>query len=87
MDNEPLSPKEHVKNAITDLCENGATPAQMMDLISTLSLGVAFVLGSIQATSKGVISTEETNEIIDLLAAEMKFAAQKISQFDRPKLN
>jgi hypothetical protein len=87
MNTQPLSAKDHVKNAITDLCDGGATPDQLMDFINTLALGVAFVLGSIQATSKGEITKQQTEEIIDLLAEEMKRAAANVASFNPPKPN
>jgi alpha-D-ribose 1-methylphosphonate 5-phosphate C-P lyase len=86
MDNEPLSPKEHVKNAITDLCAQGATPDQLMDFVNTLALGVAFVLGSLQATNS-VVGQEDIDNLIDLLAEEMKRAAANVATFEPPKPN
>jgi|GEM_PF-5220620 len=70
--------EKHVKAAIENLVSDGFNPEKLDNFLKNFTLAIAYVLGSVRASTNNQITQEEIDYLIDGLGDFMKRTSRDI---------
>jgi hypothetical protein len=82
-----LKTKQIMKTALDDLVEQGISPDNIVEFVSTVSGTLGFVYGALHVASEKRVSLEEIDLQIDSLADFVKTCARRTAELTPTKAN